>query len=417
MRTALTVGIFCLTYVLITTRRLGLLPIGRSAGALLGAVLMVATGAISTQDSYDAIDHDTIVLLFAMMLLTAYLARAGFFEWAARSVLSVCRTPWQVLVLLAIFSATLSAFLVNDTICIFMTPVVVAICRRAKLPMGPYLIALATSANIGSAATLVGNPQNMIIGSFSHYGFSRFLARSGPAVLAGLAIQVGLLALYYRRKLPAALERPGEAPAVLDRGRLALVTAVATGIVAGFFADLPIGLGWTTLAGVLILVLVDRKEPTEVFARVDWRLLVLFSSLFIVVKAFANTGLVTQAWGWAAPSMHLQKVGGIAAFTALLTGGSNLVSNVPMVLLAAPHLQSMGEAGLGDLGWAMTGFVTTVAGNLTIIGSVANIIVAEGAKEDYTLGFFEYLRFGLVSTVLVLAAGVPLIWLMVRWLG
>jgi len=402
----LVIGIFCLTYVLIATRRLGLLPIGRPAGALLGAVLMVAFGALTPRESYAAVDHDTIVLLFAMMLLTAYLARAGFFEWTAAAVLSVCRTPWQVLVLLVLFAGFLSAFLVNDTVCIFLTPVVVTTCKMAGLPMGPYLIALATSANIGSAATLVGNPQNMIIGSMSGYDFTRFLLLSGPAVVAGLAINVVLLGLYYRRRLPAALARaPGPPPAV-NRPRLILVSAVTLGIVLGFFANLPIGLGYTTLCGVLVIIILDRQEPTEVFARVDWRLLVLFASLFIVVKGFARTGLVDAAWESAAPHMGFGSAAGLSLFTAVMTLGSNLVSNVPMVLLTGPYLESLGDPAVG---WVLIAYITTVAGNLTILGSVANIIVAEGAKGEYALGFFEYLRFGLVSTVLVLAAGVPLI--------
>ena len=405
MRTALVVGIFCLTYLLIATRRLGLLPIGRSAGALLGAVLMVACGVLTPRESYDAVDHDTIALLFAMMLLTAYLSRAGFFEWAAGKVLSLAGTPWQLMVMLVLFAGGLSAFLVNDTVCIFLTPVVVTICLRARLPMGPYLIALATSANIGSAATLVGNPQNMLVGSMSHYGFSTFLLRSAPAVAAGLAINLALLALYYRRRLPARLERPpGQDGAAVNPRRLGLALAATVGIVIGFFAGFH--LAYTTLAGVLVLVVADREEPNELFARVDWRLLVLFSGLFIVVKGFATTGLVDRAWSDAAQHMNIHRPGGAALFTALLTAGSNLVSNVPMVLLTGPYIDMLGSP---DLGWVLVGFVTTVAGNLTMLGSVANIIVAEGAKAHYDLGFFEYLRFGLVSTLLVLLAGVPLI--------
>lgn len=404
MRTALAIGIFCLTYLLIATRRLGLLPIGRSAGALLGAVLMVACGVLTPRESYDAVDHDTIVLLFAMMLLTAYLSRAGFFEWAAARVLSVASTPWQLLVMLVLFSGGLSAFLVNDTVCIFLTPVVVTICLRAKLPMGPYLIALATSANIGSAATLVGNPQNMLVGSMSHYGFSSFLLRAAPAVLVGLAINLALLGLYFHRRLPALLDRPPQQAEAVNPQRLGLALAATVGIVIGFFAGFH--LGYTTLAGVLVLVVADREEPNELFARVDWRLLVLFAGLFIVVRGFAKTGLVDQAWSAAASHMNIHRPAGVALFTALLATGSNVVSNVPMVLLTGPHIDKLGSP---DLGWVLVAFVTTVAGNLTILGSVANIIVAEGAKAHYDLGFFEYLRFGFVSTLLILLAGVPAI--------
>ena len=404
---AAAIAIFCLTYLLIAGRRLRLLPIGRPAGALLGAVLMVGVGVLTPKESYRAIDHDTIVLLFGMMLLTAYLSQAGFFGWAAVKVLSTCRTPWQLLVTLSVFSAALSAFLVNDTVCIFLTPVVVAVCLRARLPMGPYLIALATSANIGSAATLVGNPQNMIIGSMSGFPFAKFMAMSGAAVVAGLLINTVLLWLYYRRRLPPLFEEAPGAQPVVDFPRLLLAGAVSAGVVAGFFAGFH--LGYTALAGVMVLVIAERDDTGEFFGRVDWRLLVFFSSLFIVVEGLARTGIVDEAWGLARPELSFGRPRGLFLFSGLMVLGSNIVSNVPMVVLSGPHL---GELGSPQLGWVLLAFTTTVAGTLTLLGSVANIIVAEGARKDYQLGYFEYLRFGLVSTVLVLLGGVPLIaWL------
>lgn len=158
--TAAITAVFLFSYVLIASRRLRLLPIGRPAGALVGAVLMVALGALSPRETYEAIDHDTIVLLFGTMTLTVYLERAGFFDWLARRMISLCPTAISLLWSTVFLSGALSALLVNDTVCLFLTPVVISACRSAGLPMGPFLIALATSANIGSAATLVGNPQH-----------------------------------------------------------------------------------------------------------------------------------------------------------------------------------------------------------------------------------------------------------------
>jgi Na+/H+ antiporter NhaD/arsenite permease-like protein len=405
------VSIFCLTYVLISARRLRLLPIGRPAGALLGALLMVAIGALSPEESYKAVDHDTILLLFGMMILTAYLERSGFFGWAGRWLLQVCGAPRALLVGVALASGFLSAFLVNDTVCLFLTPVVVATCRRGGLPMGPYLMAVATSANLGSASTLVGNPQNMIIGSMSGYGFAAFLAGAAPAALAGLLLNAALLVLYYSRKLPRHFVPGDEAVAVNPR-RLACVGAVLAGVVAAFFAGLH--LGYSALGGAVVLIVLDRRDPREVYTRVDWPLLVLFCSLFIVVAGLAKTGLADRVWESAAPRMSFDRADGLALFSAVMALGSNVVSNVPMVLLTGPHL---GEMGSEALGWVLLAFTTTVAGNLTLIGSVANIIVAEGAREHYTLGFFEYLRFGAVSTLLVLAVGVPLTWAWMGWLG
>ena len=399
--------IFILTYLLIASRRLRALPIGRPAGALLGAVLMIAVGALSPQESYAAVNHDTIVLLFGMMLLTVYLERVGFFDWIAQWILGALGTPWQLLWATAAISALLSAFLVNDAVCLFFTPVLLAVCRKSRLPLGPYLIALATSANIGSAATLVGNPQNMIIGSLSGMHFVAFLAYSAPAAVLGLLINIGLLRLYFARRLPATLAN--ETPPVrIDRRRLTVVMGVAAAVIAGFFAGFH--LGYTAVTGALVLMIYERRDSREVFSRVDWPLLVFFCGLFIVVAGLAKTGLMERIWLPAAPHLTLDRAGGLARFSLLMTLGSNLVSNVPMVLLTGPYLGNLGAASLG---WVLLAFTTTIAGNLTLIGSVANIIVAEQAKDVYHLGFWEYLRFGAVSTLLVLAAGVPVIyWLL-----
>jgi Na+/H+ antiporter NhaD/arsenite permease-like protein len=186
---------------------------------------------------------------------------------------------------------------------------------------------------------------------------------------------------------------------------VALPATVAVGVVAGFFLGLH--LGYTTLAGVLVLMVIEHREPREAFARVDWTLLVFFCCLFVVVAGLAKTGLIERAWAWAAPDLNLHSARGVALFTALMTLGSNVVSNVPMVLLTGPHLAGLGN---GTFAWVLLAFTTTVAGNLTIVGSVANIIVVEGARDHYTVGFWEYLRFGVASTIVVLAVGVCVVY-------
>jgi len=396
--------VFGLTYMLIASRRLSLLPIGRPAGALLGAVLMVLIGALSPKETYAAIDYDTIVLLFGTMVLTVYLERAGFFEWLARMILSACATPMTLLWAVAALSGALSAFLVNDTVCVFLTPVVVTVCRRGKLPPGPYLIGLATSANIGSAATLVGNPQNMIIGSLSGFPFGRFVLFAAPAAGIGLLLNMFLLYLFYYRRLPSKMDHPASSTATVDWRSLLMAMAVTVGVIFGFFAGFH--LGYTTLTGVVTLILADRKDPRDIFSRVDWSLLLFFSCLFIVVHGLATTGIIEQAWKQSAPFLTYSHTQGLFLFSTLMTLGSNLISNVPMVLLTGPHLSELGST---QLGWVLLAFITTVAGNFTLIGSVANIIVAERARDHYTLGFVEYLRFGLPSTILVLVAGVTVI--------
>jgi len=397
--------VFALTYMLIASRRLSLLPIGRPAGALLGAVLMVLIGALSPKETYAAIDHDTIVLLFGTMTLTVYLGRAGFFEWLARGILSACPTPMTLLWGVAALSGVLSAFLVNDTVCVFLTPVVLAACRSGKLPPGPYLIGLATSANIGSAATLVGNPQNMIIGGLSGFPFGQFALYAVPAAGIGLLLNLLMLYLFYHRRLPVLIHPASGSNPPVDRKQLLSVLAVTAGVIGGFFAGFH--MGYTALTGLVILILADRKDPRDIFSRVDWSLLLFFCGLFIVVSGLAKTGIVERAWKESASYLAFSNVRGLFLFSALMTFGSNLVSNVPMVLLTGPHLT---ELGSGPLGWVLLAFTTTVAGNFTLIGSVANIIVAERARDHYSLGFMEYLRFGLPSTLLVLATGVTTLW-------
>ena len=395
--------VFGITWMIIAFRRLRLLPIGRAGGALFGAVGMVAVGALTPEETWDAIDHDTLALLLGMMIVTAYLQRAGWFDWLAHRALASAGTPMRLLLAVAWLSAFLSAWLVNDTVCLFVTPVVVTACKRAKLPILPYLMAVATSANLGSAATLVGNPQNMLVGSLSGMEFARFLALCGPAAIAGMAVNSALLWAYYGRSLGSAPIDAPSAPPTLAKDAY-LVAAVTIGLVAAF--ALGAHLGYAALGGAVTLFVLDRREPTDVFAAVDWSLLLFFAGLFVVVEGLASTGLVEQAWQALAPGMRFDSVAGIATFTAGMAVGSNIVSNVPLVLLVGPNLGTLGGE---EQGWALLGYITTVAGNLTLVGSVANLIVAQKALPDHDLGFFEYLKFGVVSTLLALLVGVPIV--------
>jgi Na+/H+ antiporter NhaD/arsenite permease-like protein len=401
--TPLAVAIFVASYVLIALRRVPALPIGRAAGALLGAVATVAFGVLSPERALASIDGATLVLLVAMMLLSGYLERSGLFERLEGAAQRACPTPRRLLLGVALAPGLLSAFLLNDAVCLFLAGPLVRLCARHRLPPAPYLLALATSANLGSAATLVGNPQNMIVGSLSGYGFVPFLRAVGPAALAGLLVNAALLLLAYGRGLPARFADAAESPRS-DGPRPVLALLVTLGIAVGLLCDFD--LGFTVLAGVMVLVIADRREPTEALAKVDLSLLVFFSGLFVVVAGLESTGLVRSAWESLAGRLGTGSPSGLVLLSGLLTVGSNLVSNVPMVLLTGPHLAALGDP---ERAWALVAFVTTVAGNLTLVGSVANLIVAERAREHYDLGFVEYLRFGVVSTTIVLAVGVPLV--------
>jgi Na+/H+ antiporter NhaD/arsenite permease-like protein len=404
--TTLTVAVFGLSYVLIASRRVAALPIGRPGGALLGAVLMVLVGALTTREALAAVDGHTLALLFGLMALSAYLERSGVFDRVGAAMRRLCGTPRALLVAVGLVPGVLSAVLLNDAVCLFLAPIVIDVCLRGRLPLPPYLIALATSANIGSAATLVGNPQNVIIGGLSGYGFVDFLVALGPATAAGLAVNAALLMAYYARSLPPRFADADTAEAPAPRalaGRPRLTLAVAAGVAISFFAGADLALA--TLAGVVAMMIIEREEPKEIFERIDWSILVFFASLFVVVAGLATTGLVDAAWAHARPYVSVDTWGGLAGLSVALAVASNLVSNVPVVLLVGPHLAALGDP---DRAWALLAFVTTVAGNLTLVGSVANIIVAERAAPHH-LGFVAHLRFGAVSTLLVLGVGVPLV--------
>ncbi len=251
---------------------------------------MVATGAMTPERAYRAINYDTLVLLLGMMLISAYLYLAHFFEWAAELLLNFSRTPARLLLYVTLTSGILSALLVNDTICLMLTPLVVAVIRRGKLPLLPFLIALATSANIGSAATLVGNPQNMIIGHFSHISFPEFSRSLLPAAVMGLAINFFILRFGFRKVLrQTAIDRSAHVVPKLERGLFVLVCIVLVSIFAGFLAGL--NLAWTAMAGAVLVMVLARRDTHNVLKLVDWHLLLFFAALFIVVDGLSDTGL------------------------------------------------------------------------------------------------------------------------------
>ena len=393
--------IFGITYVLISGRQLKILPLNRPAAALLGAVLMVSSGVMTPERAYRAVNYDTLVLLLGMMLISAYLYLAHFFEWAADVILNYSRTPQRLLLYLTLTSGILSALLVNDTICLLLTPLVVAVIRRGKLPLLPYLIALATSANVGSVATLVGNPQNMIIEHFSRIPFAQFSRSLAPAAVVGLAINFGIVSFGFRNVLRAAvINREPHVVPKLDRGLFAIVCAVLISIFVCFVAGL--NLAWTALAGAVLVMVIARRDTHEVLKLVDWHLLVFFAALFVVVDGLRDTGLPDAIYCYLQPmfgSHATVQAWNLAWFSV---AGSNIFSNVPFVLVAGKWIPHFIDPALM---WKVLALATTFAGNLTIIGSVANMIVVESAREHLQIGFWDYARFGIPITILTTSAG------------
>jgi Na+/H+ antiporter NhaD/arsenite permease-like protein len=393
--------IFGLTYLALALGKIPGLRIDRAGIALVGATAMLACGVLSMHDAAKAVDYETIVLLFGMMVVVSYLRMAGFFALATERIATRFSGPLTLLAVTIVLSGVLSAFLVNDVVCVALTPLVLHLCQRLKRPPIPYLIGLATASNIGSVATITGNPQNIIIGSLSHISYLRFAARLAPVAAIGLALNFAVVALVYRKTLTQAGQVPPPAEASSEprvhRGLLNKSVAVTLITVGLFFAGQPIALVALVAAAVLML---DRVRPEKVYAAIDWPLLVMFTGLFVVVHAFE----VNVVQGWGLERLHALLGSPVVLVSGLSVVLSNLVSNVPAVLLFKPLMEVMPQK---ELAWLALAMSSTLAGNLTVLGSVANLIVVENARRAGTeLGFLEYLKVGVPLSVLTTLVGV-----------
>jgi Na+/H+ antiporter NhaD/arsenite permease-like protein len=397
--------VFALTYLAIAAGRFPGLSVDRPSAALLGAVLMVATGVLTPAEAGAAVNGDTLGLLLGTMILSTYLGEAGFFRWASGRILQSIAGPRALLWAVAFTSGILSALLVNDTVCLMLTPLVLRLIDDARLPALPYLLALAFGANAGSVATLTGNPQNMIVGTLSGIPYGAFTTALALPALASLAIVAAVLQLLFRRDLPrGALPPHAAADPQVDRALLAKALGATALALAGFLAGFP--LSWTALFCAALLTAVGGRAPREALARVDWPLLVFFAGLFVVVAGVSRAGLADRMHDAVAPLLGGSPARQAVAFSAFTVAGSQVVSNVPFVILAGEWIPRMEEPRLL---WLVTALASTLAGNLTVLGSVANVIVLELAGSRAGIGFWRFLRIGSVVTTLTLAAGLGLL--------
>jgi Na+/H+ antiporter NhaD/arsenite permease-like protein len=390
--------IFIATYTIIAIGRLPFLRLDRAGAALLGAALMVASGTLSLDDAYRAIDFPTITLLLGMMLIVAHLRLSGFFAWVTSFAARHARAPLLLLACVVLLAGMLSAFLVNDAVCLMLTPLVIETAKRLERRPLPYLLVLAMASNIGSVATITGNPQNMIIGSLSQIGYAAFAAALTPVALGGLVLAFVLTALGHRDDFsrPAAL-RGGGLRVRINRPLL-ISALVATALaIAGFF----LGIAPAKVAIVLgALLLLHPIKPHRVYREIDWSLLLLFVGLFIVLAGAEKALLTPELRAAVAANAGLARVPVLTLVAAVL---SNVVSNVPAVLALAPFLRGIADP---DRAWLVLAMASTFAGNFTILGSVANLIVVEQARRHaVVIGFWAYFRVGAPLTLATLALG------------
>jgi Na+/H+ antiporter NhaD/arsenite permease-like protein len=397
-RTVAAYAIFIGSYVVFALGKFPRMKIDRPGAAIIGGVLMVAFRIVGAPEALASIDFATIVLLFSMMLLVANLRLAGFFDWIAEWLIERLH-PHHLMPTVIFTTGLLSAFLVNDIVCLVMTPFVVHMTRRLGVPPIPYVVAVATASNIGSVATITGNPQNMLIGSLSGIPYVEFIAHLGPVALVGLCLnwavlhRIGLRGAIDKVEVAAALSAPEFQRPALRKKPVVILTLV----LVGFLAGTPPAL--VAAVGAALLLITQTVEPRKVYDEVDWGLLVFFIGLFVIVAGAERAGL-TATLLRPIESWNLHRIPIFVSVTALL---SNVVSNVPAVMLLRTIVPGFPDPHGGWLTLAMS---STLAGNLTITGSVANIIVVErAAGEGVHVGFEDYLRIGIPVTISTLLFG------------
>jgi Na+/H+ antiporter NhaD/arsenite permease-like protein len=394
-------AIFLGSYLVFALGKFPGMKIDRPGAAVIGAVLLFALGIVSPADALHSIDFSTLVLLFSMMLIVAHLHLAGFFEWVA-DLLARRFRPAHLLPMVIVTSGLLSAFFVNDIICLVMVPFVLGVTRRMRVRPLSFLLALATASNIGSVATVTGNPQNMLIGSASGIGYRDFFRHLAPVAAVGLFVDWAVLHFLFRKEhAEASLAEVSLRHRPFDHRRLRKPLLVIAAVLVGFFLGVPPAL--IAALGAALMLITRTVEPRKVYDEVDWGLLVFFVGLFIIVGGAERAGAIgrllalTQNW-------NLQHT---ASFTVVVAGLSNIVSNVPAVMLLKSLVPAFPDP---QTGWLVLAMASTLAGNLTITGSVANMIVAERAHGEVKIHFWDYFRAGLPICVLTLVLGGLWLW-------
>ena len=391
------IGIFLITYTGIIFTRLPGMNIDRPSAAFFGAVAMVVTGVVGFSEAIGAIDFNTIGLLLGMMIIITTLQMDGFFALIATKTIGWSATRGRLLSVIIWITGISSAFLVNDAVVLLFTPVIISICRKGGLNPLPYLVAEILASNIGSAMTITGNPQNMLIGINSGLTYGEFLLRLLPVSIAGMALTGPVIRLIY----PA--EFRGNKPISVKTGdfgyqmsAMGYSIPIFVLVIVLFFTGKLTGISipMIALTGASLMMLLAREKPSEIIKRVDWVLLLFFSTLFIVVHGLEATGIT----GWVLSRFHLtENTDGLFFIHGISLIVSQIVSNVPFTVLMLPMMKTANS----DILWLALASASTLAGNATIIGAMANLIVIESAgKEKIHITFRNFLKPGIIVTLL-----------------
>ena len=404
--TTLAVTVFVLVYVGMALGRVPGLAIDRTGVALLGLIVLMATGDLTLDEAGRAVDMPTIALLFALMIISAQFEHSGFYSVIADRVTHAAKNPKLLLATIVLVTGILAALLTNDVVVFALTPLICAGLMAQGLDARPYLVALAGAANAGSAATLIGNPQNILIGQAGGLSFwSYMLIALPPTLFALAAVYVAVLATWSRAlKAPEgnntawiARDRPH-----VDRFQIAKAFAAVALLIGLFLTPLPRELGALAVAGLLLLS--RRMSSRDMIGAVDWHLLLLFVCLFGVTAAFAKTGLSQDGLAWlTAQGLWPDR---LSVLTPLTLVSSNTIGNVPAVILIIRLIPDLPQGALAGLA-----LLSTYAGNLLLTGSLCNIIVAERAESaGARLSFMDFARSGIPMTLTSLAAAAAWLW-------
>ncbi len=401
--------IFIITYVGIIFTRLPKINVDRPSAAFFGAVAMIVFGVLSLEEAVRAIDYDTIALLLGMMIIISVLQLDGFFSLIAEKTLSWSQTPLRLLVVITFVTGIASAFLVNDAVVLLFTPVIIALCSASSLNPVPFLIAEILSANIGSAMTITGNPQNMLIGINSGIDYASFFIRLLPVSLLGMVLVVLVVRWFYRPHFRSGIKiDTGSHHFDYSYQSMKFSVPVFLGVVVLFFFGklLNLSIPVIALTGASLILIFGKVKPSRVIKNVDWVLLLFFASLFIVVEGAVKAGLMDlfiQSHGWTDNIGSILQVHGLSLFL------SQIVSNVPYTVMMLPLFKPLSS----EILWLSLASASTLAGNATIIGAMANLIVIESAEKQHVkIGFVEFFKIGIVTTLLSFVLSVGIIWLL-----
>ncbi len=399
--------VFLITYALIAMHRIPGTKIGRAGIALIGGATMLVLGLLSFTDIPKYLNYDLLLLLFGMMLLVAGLELSGFFNILVSKLIAGKPSHIKFMIYLMLLSAFLSAIMLNDAVVLLMTPVVIKCCRNLKANPIPYLIGLFISSNIGSVATAIGNPQNAYVATKAGIGFIEFSIITIPLMLMALTVAILMMVVFFKKELNKEVEytiKDDGKGVVIDRPRLTfmLCLLVVTMVLFAFSDLIGVSIYVIALISGTAALIVGLTKGTDkaiwMMKRVDWSIILFFIGLFILMGGVVSTGLINEiaALFPGFGEGETPSILGIAAFSAVL---SNLISNVPAVMLIGGMMPAS-----QDVLWLVLAASSTLAGNATLMGAAANIIVAEESeKYDIKLEFWQALKIGLPITLVVLS--------------